>query len=122
MDDSPAPFIVFKPTKPERYQLALDLVGLVHDILEHAGSRYRIKDRLDRNATAIAMQLANADDEPTTIRWRAYRRVLALVIECGTLLDIMTRQGLPPIAEITRTRETLAKLHDLLTPLALRGN
>jgi hypothetical protein len=68
------------------------------------------------------MQLANAEDDPASIRWRAYRRVLALVIECGTLLDIIARQGCPPIAELTRARETIAKLHDLIAPLAFRGN
>jgi hypothetical protein len=122
MDDSPAPFIVFKPCKPERYQLALELVGLVHDILEHAGSRYHVKDRLDRNATAIAMQLATADEDPGSVRWRTYRRVLDLVIECGTLLDIMARQGCPPTAELARAHETVAKLQELLAPLAFRGN
>jgi hypothetical protein len=123
MDDSPAPFIVFKPSKPELYEVALELVGLVHSVIESADTvRYHLKDRLDRHTSAIAMALANVTDDPPAARWPRYRRALDLATASQILLDIMARQGCPPTVELSRTRETLANLVTALAPLAFRGN
>jgi len=123
MDDSPAPFIVFKPRSNDYYELALELVGLVHSVIEGADTvRFHLKDRLDRNAAAIAMALSRAGDIPTIARWVEYRRALDLATASSTLLDIMARQGCPPTVELARTRETLDKLVTVLAPLAFRNN
>jgi hypothetical protein len=123
MDDSPAPFIVFKPNTTDVYQIALELVGQVHDILEKADStRYHLKDRLDRNTTALTLALAHAADEPVHVRWKGYRHALRLVTETATLLDILARQGCAAIGSLAQARETIEKLQTELAPLSLHGN
>jgi len=123
MDDSPAPFILFKADTPDVYQLALELVGQVHDILERAdAARYHLKDRLDRNTTALTLALAHAADEPVHVRWKGYRRAVRIVTETATLLDIVARQGCAAIGSLAQARETIEKLQTQLAPLALQGN
>ena len=122
MDDSPAPFIVFKPVTPNAYRLALELVGHVHDVLEVADStRFHLKDRLDRTTTAIAMALAHLEDDVPSARWRGYRTALERVIDCSTMLDIMARQGCTALGSIASAREIVDKLQVELAPLAFRA-
>lgn len=90
-EESPAPFIVFRP-KAQPYDRALELVGLVHEIVQTATTRFYLKDRLDRATTAVVFELRRATDEPPTLRWKHYRAARASASEVATVLDIFTHQ------------------------------
>jgi len=118
-----APFIAFRRPRVDVYELALELVGQVHDIIADAEStRFYLKDRLDRNATQIAMALGHVAEEMPSERWRGYRKTLRIVTDCGTLLEVMARQGCLAIGALARARETVAKLQAEIVPLALWRN
>ena len=123
-EDSPSNFIRFSaPTDlghSEPYQRALDLVTHVHEVLESAGARFHLKDRLDRSTTSIVMLLGQADAEPKTVRWRHYRKVLQLATDVSTLLDILQRQRATVATEgLTQARATVRQLISQLGPLTL---
>jgi hypothetical protein len=121
MEPSPPPFIVFRSPKLERvdvYQLALDFTAVVATIVNTAEVRFHLKDRLDRNATMIAMQVGQATGDPVPSARRAvYRRAQQLAVDCSTMLDIVARrsdidQALIAPAQKVVTR-LLAKLEQL---------
>jgi hypothetical protein len=124
MEDSPPEFVIFRkpaPPGPSVYELALDLVGHVHKLLDSAEhTRFNLKDSLDRNTMAIAMILAHVLEEPPSHRWHKYRSAHGLASTCQTILDIIDRQG-PATEHLANARRTIAALRATLAPLAHRG-
>ena len=123
MEDSTPRLVTFREPsertlEDELYELALELVSRVHAVLEEAVLRFHLKDRLDRIASAIPLQLKRADDEIKSSRWRIYRQVLQHVIDCTTLLDIVAHQGCTAPC-LAQARATAARLRDELNPLTL---
>jgi|MudIll2142460700_1097286.scaffolds.fasta_scaffold05777_6 hypothetical protein len=101
MESSPPPFIVFRNPKAnaasiERvdvYQLALDFTAKIELILRKVEARFHLKDRLDRNATGIAIHVGQAaNDLAPSGRRRSYRLAHALAVDCSTILDIIARR------------------------------
>jgi hypothetical protein len=97
MEESPPPFIVFRSPKLERvdlYQVALDFTAKVELVLQKTEARYFLKDRLDRNASAVAMKIAQAvNDRAPSGRRATYRQAHALAADCSTVLDILARRS-----------------------------
>ena len=97
MESSPPPFIVFRTPKLERvdiYQLALDFTAKVEAIVHKTDARIHLRDRLDRGATAIAIQVGQAvNDLAPSTRRATYRKVHALAVDCSTVLDILARRS-----------------------------
>ena len=96
MEPSPPPFIVFRSPKLERvdvYQLALDFTAKVEAIVHKTDARIHLRDRLDRAATSIAMQVGSAaNDLAPSGRRKTYRSAHALAVTCSTILDILARR------------------------------
>ena len=118
-EDSPPPFIVFRAParKADVYDRALELVGQLHRMLEHAGARFHLKDRLDRAATGLVFEIARGRDEVRQYRWRHYRKAHRLASDIATILDILTHQHAAPDQDLeasrTLVRELLAELATL---------
>ena len=95
MEDSPPDFITIRT--PERevvdtYELALELVAVVHVVLAKTTARFHVKDRIDRYTTQVTMRLARARTDVKPNRWRYYRDVIEHLTDIGTMLDIVDRQ------------------------------
>ena len=124
-EPSPPPFIVFRTASatqapvPEPYDRALELVGLVHEIVSKAVTRFYLKDRLDRAATGLVFELGRAQKAVTTVRWRNYRAANDHAADVATVLDILVSQKAAPELELQRAR-TLVR--DLLAVIAPRCN
>jgi hypothetical protein len=122
-EDSPPPFIVIRTPavvaapRPKPYDRALELVGLVHQILDQAQTRFYLKDRLDRSATKLVFEIGHAVAEVPSLRWRSYRAARAAASECATTLDIMLAQRAAPEADLTRARALARELLADITPL-----
>ncbi len=96
------------------YELALDLVAQIQLVLDAGGTRFHMKDQLDRTATAIAMALAHVHEEPPSRRWHRYRAALRYASTLTTLLDIVDRQGV----DVGKPRRVAHQLRTELVPLA----
>jgi hypothetical protein len=115
MVDKEPPLVTFREPVPrdvdaELYQLALELVGQVHRVLEAAAIRFHLKDRLDKNVATVALELSRAADQLRSQRWRTYRRALRLVIDTATILDILAHQAAAPSEQIDRARACASRL------------
>jgi len=118
MEESPPPFIVFRTPKHtakiERvdvYQLALDFTAKVEAVLVKTEARYHMKDRLDRQASGIAMWVAQAvNDLAPAGRRASYRKAHAIAVDCSTLLDILARRSDVDPAAVHAAQQLLIKL------------
>jgi hypothetical protein len=115
--DRPPP----SPAEPEErlYQRALELTALVAALAENLEvARFHLRDRLDRDATQLALVcgLAAAARAPAERR-RAYREARPFAHECAALLDIigirLRRTGRDP----QLVDEAKAQLTDILAAL-----
>jgi hypothetical protein len=122
-DDSPPEFITIRtpgavPTV-DVYEVALELVRLVHLVVEASGARFHLKDRIDRATTSLAVLIARARDESAQKRWRVYREVLALVTDIATLLDVLDKQAATSRpGDLAGARYIAQRLRVELAPLA----
>jgi 23S rRNA-intervening sequence protein len=125
MDDSPPPFIVFrkKPTTAEDkrvdvYQLALDFTEKVVDLLLTTEARFFLKDRLDRNATGIALHVAQAvKDLAPSGRRKSYGVAYRLAVDCSTVLDILARRSDVNLVAVSEVQAIVSQLVSNLDPL-----
>jgi hypothetical protein len=125
-DDSPPGFITIRTPEARQeivacdvYEVALELARLVQLVLEACSARFYLKDRLDRSATIIALQIARASRGVPGERWVAYREVLAAVTDIGTLLDILDKQrATTRLGDLAAARYVARRLADELEPLA----
>jgi len=120
-EDSP-PFIVIRTPRPipqpDRYERALELVGLVHEIVETAGTRFYLKDRLDRAATGLVFEIGRASEAVPMIRWKNYRAAQAFGADVATVLDILVHQRAASAPLLDRARALVRELLADLAPLA----
>jgi len=122
-EESPPPFIVIRTpvqeAKREPYDRALALVGMVHEIVNKATTRFYLKDRLDRASTGLVFELGRASKAVSTVRWRNYRAANDHAADVATVLDILVSQKAAPELELERAR---ALVRDLLADIAPRCN
>ncbi len=121
-EDSPPPFIVIRtpvrPVEGEVYDRALELVGLVQNLLEHTTARFHLKDRLDRAVTALVFELSRVKHTVRSARWRHYRRAHELATDCATILDILQHQNAARAADLIAVRSLV---HELVAELLRLG-
>src|SRR5687768_4580183 len=112
-EDSPPPFIVIRtPVRPggDVYDRALELVGLVQNLLDHTTARFHLKDRLDRAVTALVFELSRVKHTAKSVRWRHYRRAHDLANDCATILDILQHQQAAAAATLMSVRSLVREL------------
>jgi hypothetical protein len=118
-EDSPPPFIVIRtPVRRSAYDRALELVGIVQKVLDHATTRFHLKDRLDRAATALVFEIAAAHQLAPSQRWRHYRKAQSFALNTATIIDILTHQHAAPAEDLEAARKLV---HDLLAELTGLG-
>jgi hypothetical protein len=126
MDDSPPPFIVFRKkgvTAEEKvrldlYQVALDFTATIEKLLLTTEARYFLKDRLDKNATGIAMYVAQAvKDLAPGGRRRSYGLAYKLAVDCSTILDILARRSDVDLVTVSAAQALVSQLVSNLDPL-----
>ncbi|MGE0872670.1 MAG: four helix bundle protein [Kofleriaceae bacterium] len=91
-DDNP-----FASARVGVYDQALALTASVDRLLDRlAATRFHLKLRLDRSATAVALHIAQASGEVRkSERRRHYERARRAATECAAILDIVGRCGTP---------------------------
>lgn len=111
-DDSPTRFVRFK--KKKIYDRSLEVLVQVQNTLDHAKVRHHLKDRLDRGVTALVMEIARADMELPSQRWRPYRAAHRIALDIMVQLDILAAQqptlDIPARTSARALCEDLAKL------------
>ena len=132
--DSPPPFAIRFLTRSgapseaaspgdRLYQRALELTALVAALADNLEvARFHVRDRLDRDATHLALCCRRAVTDPVpSAKRKAYRDAKPHAHECGALLDIiglrLRRAGRDPqiiddakavLADISATLDHLA--------------
>lgn len=117
-EDSPTHFVKFK-RKRTVYEGALELVRHVHRVLDHAQARMYLKERLDRHATALVMELSRAEGElqPSLCK-RRHRAALAVALDLRAELDIVAAQQASPDVRVAAAQACVTKLCDELAKLS----
>ena len=135
--DSPPPFAIrFRaggkrapsdPAEPQDrlYQRTLELSALVAGLADDLEvARFHLRDRLDRNATHLAVSCGRAAGEPVPAeRRRAYRDAKPVAHECGSLLDIISlrlRRAGRDLKLVDEAKAVLAEIIAALEHLASR--
>lgn len=119
VEDSPPPFILIRtPRRRDGYDRALELVGVVQQLLDDTNARFHLKDRLDRVTTALVFEMSKARSLPSSARWRHYRRAQDLANDCATILDIFMHQKAAPADDLERAHKLV---HDLVAELSGLG-
>jgi hypothetical protein len=119
IEDSPAPFIIIRtPQKKDLYERALEIVGLIHDVVERAPARFHMKDRLDRSASTMVFELSRAKREIRSRAWKHYRRAHELGTDITTILDILEHQSAITAQDLLALRTLLHEVLADLVPLA----
>ena len=115
-EDSPASFIRFRQPRPklDAYGLALELTGRIQNVLEHATARFHLRDRLDRYATAIVIELSRAEWDVRSNRWRYSRKALKLATDVTAVLDILAAQRAVPLEYLEPARVSSQRLCTVL--------
>ena len=119
VEESPPPFIVIRtPAPKDVYDAALELVGVVQQLLDKTQARFHLKDRLDRATTALVFEMSKARNLPPSARWRHYRRAQDLANDCATILDILLHQKAAPVDDLENARKVV---HELVAGLLNLG-
>ena len=99
------------------YERSLDLVVQIQAALDHVKARHYLKDKLDKGVTAVVMEIARAQLELPSQRWKGYRAAQKLAMECMVQLDILAAQQPSPNEHLTRASAAARKLCEDLAPL-----
>ena len=115
-EDSPTNFVRFKRRRAV-YERGLEVVLVVQRALDHVKARHYLKDKIDKNVTAIVMEIARAQMELPSQRWRGFRAAHKIALECMVQLDILAAQQKQPDDHLVRaaaaTRALCEELADL---------
>jgi len=110
----------FDHEKLDVYQVSIDLVILIDEIVEHfpKGRAYLI-DQFLRAGTSIVLNIAEGAGEYSgNEKCRFYRMAKRSATECAGIFDICQRVHLIKEAQYAKGRELLMRIVAMLTKLA----
>ena len=112
----------FDHERLDAYQVAIDLVGLADDVVEHLprGRRY-LADQLQRASLSVPLNIAEGAGEfSRKDKKRFYRMALRSATECAAILDVCRRLKLADDSLLSSGREYLLRIVSMLTRLVRR--
>lgn len=110
----------FDHEKLDVYQVSIDLVVLIDEIVEHLPSgRAYLADQFLRAGTSVVLNTAEgAGEYSSSEKNRFYRMARRSATECAGILDICQRLRLIEEARYKRGRELLLRIVAMLTKIA----
>jgi four helix bundle protein len=114
--------ICFDHEKLVAYQLSIELVGWVTDILEAVPKSLAVHDRLDRASTSIPLNIAEGNGKFTPPdRCRYFDNARGSALECAAALDVLVAKRKATSAQIEKGKELLHRIVSTLVGL-IRSN
>ena len=110
----------FDHEKLDVYQVSIDLVILIDEIIEHLPrGRAYLADQFQRAGTSVPLNIAEgAGEYSSSEKARFYRMAKRSATECAGILDVCQRLRLVEETRVLRARELLLRLVAMLTKLA----
>lgn len=104
----------------DAYQVSIDLVILIDEIVEHLPrGRAYLADQFLRAGTSVVLNIAEgAGEYSSTEKSRFYRMAKRSSTECAGILDICKRVNLITTTRYERGRELLLRIVAMLTKMA----
>jgi four helix bundle protein len=112
--------IQFDHERLDSYQLALDLIVLIDEIVEHLPrGRAYLADQLQRAGTSIPLNIAEGAGEYSgNEKGRFYRIAKRSATECACIFEICKRLHLVEELRYLNGRELLIRIVSMLTKMA----
>jgi len=110
----------FDHEKMDVYQISIDLVILIDEIVEHLPrGRSYLADQFQRAGTSVVLNIAEgAGEYSSSEKNRFYRMAKRSATECAGILDICQRLRLVDTVKHTKGRELLLRIVAMLTKMA----
>ena len=110
----------FDHEKMDVYQVSIDLVILIDEIVEHLPrGRAYLADQFQRAGTSVTLNIAEgAGEYSSNEKNRFYRMAKRSATECAGILDICQRLRLVDAVKHTKGRELLLRIVATLTKMA----
>ena len=110
----------FDHEKMDVYQVSIDLVILIDEIVEHLPrGRAYLADQFQRAGTSVTLNIAEgAGEYSSNEKNRFYRMAKRSATECAGILDICQRLRLVDAVKHTKGRELLLRIVAMLTKMA----
>lgn len=111
---------LFDHEKLDVYQVALEFVALVDNIVGHLpmGKAY-LADQLKRASSSIPLNIAEgAGEYSVNEKSRFYRMAKRSATECASILDVCQRLGVIEEPHYTKGRELLIRVVSMLIKMA----
>ena len=111
---------LFDHEKLDVYQVSIDLVVLIEEIVEHLPKgRAYLTDQFLRAGTSVVLNIAEGAGEcSSNEKVRFYRMAKRSATECSGILDICQRLQLIEASRHTRGRNLLLRVVSMLTKMA----
>lgn len=110
----------FDHERLDSYQVALDLVVLIDQIVEHLPrGRAYLADQLQRAGTSVPLNIAEGAGEYSgSEKGRFYRMAKRSATECAGIFEICRRLGLIEASQYLKARELLIRIVAMLTKMS----
>lgn len=110
----------FDHEKLDSYQVALDLVVLIDQVVEHLPrGRSYLADQLQRAGTSVSLNIAEgAGEYSSSEKGRFYRMAKRSATECAGIFEICDRLELIEENRYLKARELLIRIVSMLTKMA----
>ena len=110
----------FDHEKLDVYQVSIDLVILIDEIVEHLPrGRAYLADQFQRAGTSVVLNIAEgAGEYSSSEKTRFYRMAKRSATECAGILDVCQRLKLVETTRYQRGRELLLRIVAMLTKMA----
>lgn len=110
----------FDHEKLDVYQVSIDFVVLIEEIVEHLPKgRAYLADQFLRAGTSIVLNIAEgAGEYSSSEKIRFYRMAKRSATECAGILDICQRLQLVEAGRYARGRDLLLRIVAMLTKMA----
>lgn len=112
----------FDHEKLAAYQLSIELVAWVTDILENIPKSLAVCDQLDRASTSIPLNIAEGNGKFTPPdRCRYFDNARGSALECAAALDVLVAKKRATAAQVEHGKEHLHRIVSTLVGL-IRSN
>ena len=112
----------FDHEKLAAYQLSIELVAWVTDLMENVSKSIAVYDQLDRASTSIPLNIAEGNGKFTPPdRCRYFDNARGSALECAAALDVLVAKKRATAAQVEHGKELLHRIVSTLVGL-IRSN